>query len=226
VLAISYTVPLALYDYVPVLLSGLGSILLVRYAAARMPGLAPIGWAGVVLTVAGGLCKASWKLVVAATGTNLERLEQLLFPLLAVGFTLLAFVLMSVLLERRAPRWPFALILGLGAVGALLARTMAPLLGVTSLMSLSIVFMAMIVAWRAKVLLAVVLFAINVVGVLALVPLGSDRIEQTEPLQWIEQSINTAAQGAYALAWFLVLRRTRPAVPSTHSSPSEALHGQ
>jgi hypothetical protein len=86
--------------------------------------------------------------------------------------------------------------------------------------------MAMIVAWRARVLLSVLLFVVNVVGVLALVPLGSDRIEQTEPLQWIEQSINTVAQGAYALAWFLVLRRTRPAAPSTHSSSTEVLHGQ
>lgn len=225
-LAISYTVPLALFDFLPVLLSGLGSALLVRYSAARMPALERWGWLGVALAVAGGLCKATWKLVLAATGNNLERLEQLLFPLLAAGFTLLAWVLMSVLLEKRAPRWPFAAILAAGAVGAVLARSMSPLLGVTSLMSLSVVFMAMIVAWRARTLAAVLLFVLNVVGVLALVPLGSDKIEQTEALQWVEESINTIAQGSYALAWFLVLRRTRPAAPSTQPTSTEVSHGQ
>ena len=61
---------------------------------------------------------------------------------------------------------------------------------------------------RRHLSLAAVLFIVNVLGVLVLGRLGAIE-DQTIALQWVEQSINTAAAAAFAgAAWILARSET------------------
>jgi hypothetical protein len=209
-----YTVPLALFDYLPVLLSGLGALWLSRAAYGRTPGVRPYALLGTALVVAGGFCKATWKLLVASGAGDFERLEQSLFPLLATGFSLLAWSLLSGVRERAMAWWPFAAVWGLAVVGALATRTVRPLFFTTVVLSLAVTAYAIRLAQKGHERPAIWLFAAQVIGSLTLVPL--QRLEPTLAVQWLEESINTVAQGAFALGAWRVLRAlsARDAVPA------------
>ncbi len=198
-----YTVPLALFDYLPVLLSGLGALWLSRAAYGRTPAVRPYALLGTALVVAGGACKATWKLLVASGAGDFERLEQSLFPLLATGFSLLAWSLLSGVRERAMAWWPFAAVWGLAVIGSLATRTVRPLFFTTVLLSLAVTAYAIRLAQKGHERPAIWLFAAQVIGSLTLVPL--QRLEPTLAVQWLEESINTVAQGAFALGAWRVL---------------------
>jgi hypothetical protein len=209
-----YTVPLALFDYLPVLLSGLGALWLSRAAWQRTPAVRPYALLGTGFVVAGGACKATWKLLVASGAGDFERLEQSLFPLLATGFSLLAWSLLSGVRERAMAWWPFAALWSLAVVGALAQRTVRPLFFTTVLLSLAVTAYAIRLAQKGHERPAIWLFAAQVFGSLTLVPL--QRLEPTLAVQWLEESINTVAQGAFALGAWRVLSAlsARDAVPA------------
>jgi len=210
-----YTVSVALFDYLPVLLSGLGALLLSRASWRRAPAVRPYALLGTAFVVAGGACKATWKLLVALEVGDFERLEQALFPLLATGFSLLAWSLLSGVRERAMAWWPFATVWGLAVTASLAQQTVRPLFFTTILMSLAVTAYAIRLAQKGHDRPAIWLFAVQVIGVFGLVPL--QRLEeQTLGVQWLEESINTVAQGAFALGAWRVLRAlsARDAVPA------------
>ena len=209
-----YTIPLALFDYVPVLLGGLGALLLSRASWRRTPAVRPYALLGTALVVTGGACKATWKLLVASGVGDFERLEQALFPLLATGFSLLAWSLLSGVRERAMAWWPFAAVWGLAVIGSVATRPVRPLFFTTVLLSLAVTAYAIRLAQKGHERPAIWLFAAQVIGSLTLVPL--QRLEPTLAVQWLEESINTVAQGAFALGAWRVLRAlsARDAVPA------------
>ena len=97
----TYTVPLALVDFFPVVFSSLGLFFLARLVERSEPRSAALAYLGMVLVTLGGFCKAVWKLVLAATGLSLSPLDQLLFVFLGPGFVMMAAALLRV---RRAER--------------------------------------------------------------------------------------------------------------------------
>ena len=82
-----YGLALAAEDFVPVLLAGIGSVVLAAAAGRSLPSVrVPALLAGALVTL-GGLAKAVWKLLVAAEPCrDYPVLEHLLFPCLAFGF--------------------------------------------------------------------------------------------------------------------------------------------
>jgi hypothetical protein len=144
---------------------------------------------------------------------DFERLEQALFPLLATGFSLLAWSLLSGVRERAMAWWPFAALWSLAVVGALAQRTVRPLFFTTVLLRLAVTAYAIRLAQKGHERPAIWLFAAQVIGSLTLVPL--QRLAPTLGVQWLEASINTVAQGAFALGAWRVLSAlsARDAVP-------------
>jgi len=203
-----YTVPLALYDYLPVLLAGIGCWFLIETAAQRVPAVRTAGRIGAVLVALGGASKASWKLVVAADGADVRVLENALFPLLSLGFCIVAWAVWSGLRGRQLPWWPIAAVLSVGWIGAFAIGDLVPIFGLAVLASLTTTILAIVWAVRTKDPAAVALFAVQLAGVFGLVPLQGIE-EQTLALQWVEQSINTVAQGAFALGAWRLLRKVR-----------------
>jgi len=204
---IEYPVALAVEDFVPVVLTPLGIVLLTRHVDTRSR-------AGVLLAAvlvgAGGLAKASWKLTVALGGPDVTWLANLLFPLLTLGYGLLAWILISHHHSRR-PQWVLPVLAGVSllcAGAALAAGSMLPLLISTTVFSTLSGIHLILAAQRNRDSLTAALFGVQLLGFFILSPLAS-RADQTIALQWVEQLSNSVAQAAFAIAAYRLSRTPR-----------------
>lgn len=210
----TYTVPLAVFDLVPVVLGFVGCLLLARLAARALPAVGLVALLGAVLIGLGGLAKAGWKILLTTAQVDLGWLEQSLFPLLSVGFVLLLWSLWSAIVGRPIVLWPFVLVLALGIVGALAARTMTPLLGVAAGSALMVSGVAIRWAVRDRLPVAVVLYVLGMAASLGLAYLAGPKVAQTSSIQWVEESLNTVGQLCFVIAAALLWRRGAPPHPS------------
>jgi hypothetical protein len=162
-------------------------------------------------------------------------MERSLFLWLGTGFTLLAWSLLTGLKQRKVAWWPFAAWWAVVVIGTVALAAGAdnsnwaerasrcdremvwtkPFFVTTVVMSLAVSAYAIRLAQKAGDRLAIALFIVQIVGVFALVPIQNVE-EQTLTLQWIEECINTVAQGAFALGAWRVWRAlsARAAVPA------------
>lgn len=205
-----YPVLLAVEDFVPVLFTSAGVVLL-----RRIVGPPRVVLAAAVLVGAGGLAKATAKLIVACGGPDLPWLRELLFPLLTLGFALLCAPVARAA-TGAVPRWLTVLIPALTAACALSAFAMAdtlPLLVSTTVFSL--LTGIYLIAWARQRgdRVAAVLVGIQLLGFVVLSPLGA-LPNQTVALQWGEQLCNTAAQAAFLIAVWRLSTGERAAADS------------
>ncbi|MEM7117378.1 MAG: hypothetical protein AAF614_33410 [Chloroflexota bacterium] len=216
----TYTLGLALEDFVPVILSSVGLFLITQMILQVDEQLGRMAQAGWVLVTVGGLLKATWKLTMALTGgqTDLVWFDKGMFLWLAIGFTLLAMAMWQAAgmmrgKERPLRPWlypavPLALtlfaILSTGFPNLDVNSWRFVLLGIMTIGSVALSVMLIQQARRLGLTLAAVLFAVNIV--VAFILSGLARIpDQTIPLQWTEQILNTLSQGAFLYAaWQLV----------------------
>ncbi len=206
-----YDLLLAAEDFVPVVLAGIGCLMLAEVAGRAIPGISLAARTGGILIVAGGLSKAVWKLLVAGPCVDIPVLEQSLFPLLASGFLILAWSCLSVLRDRPMPWWSFAVVMGLGVAGALAAGSTKPLLAVAALGALAIAAYGARLGRRNADRVVVWLFVVYAVATLVLPPLAA-KPDQTLAAQWTEQLTNSLAQAAFAYAAWRLLLHTRTSV--------------
>ena len=200
------TVPMAVEDYLPLILAALGWTYVARMLARQTSGWGGLAWLGLLLVTLGGLFKATWKLLYAANGMDIPLLNNGLFILLAPGFVCLAWALWRS--DNRRPRaaqaWAVPLILCAIVLGAAAYLGLVKggrgwfglLLGVTSLGNLAAGVWLIRRSRHWSLPLAAALFLLNLVAVFALTRMS----DQTMTLQWIKQGINTLSQLAFMLA--------------------------
>jgi hypothetical protein len=210
----TYTLGLALEDFIPVIFSSIGLYFVSRMVGnvnARLGQMASIGW---ILVTIGGFLKATWKLIMALTQTqtNIVWFDKGMFIWMSAGFTLLAFALwfMGEIRSGKQPERVWigpAVVLGLSLIAILFTGFPDPnvntwrfiLLGVMTIGNVVMVILLIQQARANSQNLLAVLFLVNIVIVFILS--GLARIpDQTIPLQWTEQLLNTFAQGAFAYA--------------------------
>ena len=211
----TYTLGLALEDYLPVIFSSIGLYFvsrMVKNVNARLGQMATIGF---ILVSIGGFLKATWKLTMAATNaqTNIAWFDKGMFMWMSVGFTLLAFALWFMSEIRSGKRqlgriWlgP-SIVLGLSLVAILF--TGFPdltvntwrfiLLGVMTIGNVVMVVLLIQQARYNNLNKMAWLFLANIVIVFVLSGLAR-MPDQSIPLQWTEQLLNTFGQGAFAYA--------------------------
>lgn len=230
----TYTLGLALEDFIPVIFSSIGLYFVSRMVMnvnARLGQMATIGW---VLVSIGGLLKATWKLVMALTQsqTNIVWFDKGMFMWMSVGFTLLAFALWFMSEIRSGKRQPGRIWLGPAVVLSLsvvaILFTGFPdltvntwrfiLLGVMTIGNVVMVVLLIQQARYNNLNKMAWLFLFNIVIVFVLS--GLARIpEQSIPLQWTEQLLNTFGQGAFAYAaWKLAAVITPASMPVTEQA--------
>ena len=223
-----YSLALALFDYLPVAMSALGLGLLAQLLSRALPGA--LGWllVGAGLVVAGGLSKATWKLIWVLTGQDVQVLDALLFICIAPGMILLA-------CHAAAASWRWR-----NAVAAVHPGRNSLLLATPLLVAAGLAagfaegrawfFVLLAAGASANIVLALMLvrlswvwgrrfvgafFLLSILLTLGLSALA--RIpEQTAALQWLEETINLVAQGCFALGVW----RLRPVAPSVPPSPN------
>lgn len=217
----TYTLGLALEDFVPVIFSSIGLYFvsrMIRNVDARLGQMALIGF---ILISIGGFLKAIWKFTLAATNTqvNIAWFDKGMFMWMSVGFTLLAFALWFMSEICSGKRQPNRIWLGPSIVVGLsvfaILFTGFPdltvntwrfiLLGVMTIGNVVMVVLLIQQARYNNLNKMAWLFLKNIVIVFVLS--GLARIpEQTIPLQWTEQLLNTFGQGAFAYAAWKLAR--------------------
>ena len=181
------TVPMALMDFVPVLLFGAAWVILYRDLKNKLnlcSGiLLPLGAALVFLA---GLLKAVWKLQSALGAAPVELFNKMMFPTQSVGFLLMAVGMLALMYgQRKSARsltmvWVMLTVLGnLGASAGLV--------------------------WIASKVkkAAVPLFIVAFVCSMMLGYLSSRDFAQAS-MHWIAQSVNTLGQALLLVGALLV----------------------
>ncbi len=211
---------LAIEDFVPVLLTAFGLLLIVRMIRRVDRGAGAWAALGAVLVVAGGLSRASWKLVMTAGGPDLVPLFIALYLLLATGYLLLVMALWRGWQAAngrvaRAPTWAtaavaLAVLLPLTAVMAPAGGRIVPLLWLFAATSGSVVASLLLARWARAIGRTGLGWLFVVSMVVTLVLNGLARAEaQSEALQWAEQLLNTLNQAAFLLGALLLERATQ-----------------
>ncbi|MFM2105560.1 MAG: hypothetical protein RL338_592 [Chloroflexota bacterium] len=216
-------VSLALVDFVPVLLTAVGLRLLWRLVGAADARVARWAALGATLVVAGGLAKAAWKLIVAVGGPDLPILYAALYPGLALGYLLVAAAAVAAAgapstegsRGTRRPWLPAALGLGLllpfsvaiGPEGGRLVPLAWLVTGGSASIALDLVLARRALAGGLGS--AATLLIAHVVATLALQALARPA-DQSVALQWVQELLNCATQGAFVVA-VAALARHRPA---------------
>ncbi|ANB02996.1 hypothetical protein [Ectothiorhodospira sp. BSL-9] len=217
-----FTLPLALFNFLPVLLTAVALGFLARLLGRLRHDL--MAWAilGAALVVAGGLSKAIWKLLATLTGQDVVWLSNALFLLIGPGFFLLAVITWGVF--RRVEVGPRKIVLlGWGLAGIMLACTVAavrtwgleitrgwflPFMLLTSLGNLGLMALLIRLGWRARQWGVIGLLLVNVLVVFALQPIAMAGAD-TLAMQWLEQVITALGALCLAVALWLLVRAAR-----------------
>ena len=208
-----FTLSLALFDFLPVLFTGLAVywIACMAQVGDREYAYWPLLGAGLVF--AAGALKATWKLTITVTQQDINWMANALFVLMAPGFVLLLVGLWRSrrrLAGKAAPAWwwgvAFVLILltyGLAAYrtwGAPVERGwFMPMMSLASFGNITLTILLFVTAWgRGKRGLAF-LFTVNLAMVFALIPIAQVD-HKSIALHWFEEALTTFGAASFALA--------------------------
>ena len=120
------TVPMAIVDFIPVVLFLIATLILMRDLYHMMSkGAFALMCAGFIMITMAGIYKAAWKLLVALDICDFVALNNAFFPMQATGFVLAALGLVSLLSHPQGKlnaiaytsNMPFVILLVLGTAG-------------------------------------------------------------------------------------------------------------
>ena len=190
-----FSVPMALFDYVPVILYCVSAVIMQRCLYGRMTtGGFAVYCAGTMMVTAGGLFKATWKLLYALGICDFQALNLSFMPFQATGFLLAALALLAYVFSRRGKEntklyavpvftssMPFVFVMVLGVLGLQTGYT--------------------VMALRGKRRGAAVLFIITALLQLCMGYLSSREFSKAS-MNWIAEGVNAAGM----LCLFLGMR--------------------
>ena len=192
-----FSVPMALADYVPVILFAVAAVLMQRDYYNKMPKYAfACLAAGCVNAFLAGFLKATWKLLYAMGVCDFQVLNMMFLPVQSIGLLLTGFGLVLMLCAKKQVMLAAAppvftgtfvfiamMVLGLGAMCAALS----------------------VVAVKMKKKGLIVVFVLTFLCYMAMGYLAS-REGNSAAMNWVEQGVNTLGQ---ALLLFGVIRLHR-----------------
>lgn len=218
-----YPLSLALFDFVPVLLTAIGFLYLVRLTSSVLPAQGRIAFLGGMLIVAGGFFKAGWKLLMAVSNSTIDIgwMDDGLFWFLVPGYLLFAWSMWQVsrLVQGKQifGTWLLPCLVTLLTFSIsyflFLSNPASPawervLLTVTVLANFASGILLMTFAFREKLSVAGWLFLLNLLGVFLLN--GLARLsEQTILVQWMDESVNTLSCLGFMIASRIIYEHVR-----------------
>ena len=196
-----FSVPMALADFVPVVLFLIGAILLQRELYPRLgKGQFALFAAGTINVFCAGALKAVYKLLYALGVCDFTKLNEVFFPVQSIGF-LLAGLAMAAFLFYKPKK---TTICGVAAAPAVYSGTaLFVSLMVVGLGLLDAVLIALAV--REKKRGIVVLLVVSFVCSLCMGYLSS-RDFSAAAMNWIAEGVNIVGQGTF-LAAAVLLRK-------------------
>ena len=97
-----FTIGMALVDYIPVAFFAIAAVILMGDLRNKMSALNflvfSLGVSGVAIA---GACKATWKLIYAASNVDIAFLNKMFFPTQSVGFLLAGVGILAMLIAKK-----------------------------------------------------------------------------------------------------------------------------
>ena len=187
------TVPMALVDFIPVIMFLFTAIILQRGLYGRMSkGAFALLSAGTIMVFCAGFFKATWKLLYAAGVCDFEKLSLCFMPMQATGFFLVAAGMLAMLCFRQGNTHTAALAAPAVFSGTVIFVTMM-CLGIGVLCAALSVLAARL---KRKALIAV--FALAFVGMLGMGYLSSKDFADPA-MNWAAEATNVFGQGMLLL---------------------------
>ncbi|MBB5874283.1 hypothetical protein F4553_007717 [Allocatelliglobosispora scoriae] len=206
-----FSLSLAIEDLLPTLLGFVGFLMLGMLRKPRA------GITAAVIMFVAGLTRCLWKIIISTGGPDVTWLGSALFPLLMTGAAMLLWSL-----HGEMPWWPYAAAPVIATGLAIAQGSIQPIFILASVGVMGVSVTGIVLAVRIRAYGSAVLFVIGILAVAGLVPLRSHPDGTTIAFQWIEQTVNTMAQGAFALAAFFTLLAYRSPEASTRPAKAAA----
>ena len=97
-----FTIEMALVDYIPVALFAIAAAILIGDLKNKMSFINHLIFSlGVSAVAVAGACKATWKLIYAASSTDVTFLNKMFFPTQSVGFLLAGLGILLMLIVKK-----------------------------------------------------------------------------------------------------------------------------
>ncbi len=213
-----FTVPMALEDFIPVILTAVGLFFLLKVIIPRHRNLCTLACLGATLVISDGFLKAVWKLIYAGLGTDIVWMKDSLFVLMGPGFIFVAWALWRGLKDEKSTSkqvWllPLLIVIPSLCVSAYLATTLPIKTATKILLMLTTIGIlttnGLIIAncLKRKLYLPVVLILINIITIFTQVFIS--QLEQTTAMHWIGQVNNTVCWAAFAIALWIWQGRSK-----------------
>lgn len=207
------SLPLAVQDFMLVIFFAIGLLFIGKMVWRECKICGKLAFFGGILITLGGFFKVCWKLILAITQTDVLWLNSGLFAWLACGFICLAWAVWRSRKENNSttfwlvPTGSIILTLAIAGYFAFVQENRVwffVLLGITTLFNLFVSFQLIFRSLQNKLWLAVGLFILNLICIFTLARIG----DQTVTLQWVKQIVGTFSQGSFAIAAWLLYRKT------------------
>jgi hypothetical protein len=191
------TVFLAITDFLPVIIFGIGSLFLLRIGYQYLDSGNYTAMAGgAVLCFTGGLYKAASKLLEATYELYLPALQSSQFIMLAPGFTLL-FIASIGLLKGKRREIMFA-------AAPAMELWKIPFIAVMSLANIGYLVVLAIFSMKIKYRSPAILYLLSTVTLLLMSYLSTRPM--TLQTQWVAQGVNSVVQLFAALGHYILYR--------------------
>jgi len=186
-----FSVGMALFDYIPVILFAIGAFILIGDLYNKMSKMTfAIFSTGVMNVMLAGFFKATWKLLVACGVDGFDKLDAMFFPVQTLGFLFAGIAIILMLTQKKKAHLamePLTLVCIIGMVGGLACLD-------TGLC---------VLAKKLKKPAAIVIFAISFVCCLGMGYLSSKDFDKAS-MNWIAEGVNFCGQGLFLLGtWML-----------------------
>ncbi len=194
------SISMAIVDFIPVGLFIAAAVVLMRDLYNKMSkGAFALFSAGTLMIMIAGIYKAAWKLLYALEVFDFVALNQVFFPMQTTGFVLTAIALIALLCAPQGKHTMYT-------IAALpVYDSSMPFVIFTVLGTAGICGSLAVIAARMKKKLAILLFVVAFVFMLAMGYLSSRDFTQAS-MHWIAQCTNIVGQGSL-LAGVLVLHK-------------------
>lgn len=184
------TVPMAIMDFVPVVLFFIAAVILQRDLYNKLvKGAFALLAAGSILVLLGGFYKALWKILYALNVCNFEALDISFFPIQAPGFLLVFLGLTA--LKKKDFGSPTAL-----AVAPMVYRSNLIFIIMQVVGFGGIQYCMVRVALLMKKRFAAVLFVLSFIFILGMGYLGA-KFDDSSSMNWLAQATNVLSQGCF-----------------------------
>ena len=186
------SLPMALFDYIPVILYCISAIILQRglyYSMSK--GAFALFSAGTIMSITAGLFKATWKLLYALNICDFDRLNQCFFPMQSVGFLLAGIALVAmVCVDQKVNSSNCVAPVVFAGTGIFVTLSILGILGMCVGLSVE--------AKKRKKTSAMIMFIITFVFMLMMGYLSSRDFEQAS-MNWIAEGVNVVGWSIFLI---------------------------